>query len=265
MIWLAAYLALGAAVGLLAGLFGIGGGLLLVPALTFLFEAQHLAPGHELHLALGTAMGSIVFTAIGSARTHHQHGAVNFDLVKGMTPGLLLGTALGAMLAKIIPTRELTLFFVLFVCLTAVQTWFGKRPHGGRPLPGRIAQTVSGTVIGAISSLVSIGGGTLSVPYLMWHHVPLRHAIGTSAALGFPIAIGGSLGYMIIGHGASGLPEWAVGYLYLPALASLVASSYFTTPIGARLAHRAPLALLRKLFALLLLAVALKMLLRALG
>lgn len=264
MEWYAAYLALGVFVGFFAGLFGIGGGLVLVPVLGFLFEAQHLTTPDHLHLlALGTSMAAIILSAAISAYTHHRHGAVNFAIVRDITPGLLLGTALGALLASHIAPVYLTAFFALFVYFAALQMLLGRKPQIQRPLPGRWAMTGVGTGIGAISSLVSIGGGTLSVPFMLRHSIPLKQAIGTSAALGLPIAIGGTLGYVATGLAVSSLPHGAVGYVYLPALLLVALGSMTTTPLGARATHRFPLKLLRRGFAVLLLVLATKMLLQA--
>ena len=259
--WLAAYLALGTFTGFLAGLFGIGGGLLFVPLLSWLFAAQGLA--EPLHLALGTSMATILFTASSSARTHHQHGAVNFSVVRGVTPGLLLGTVLGTWLAGRLPAHYLSGFFALFMCYVALQMALEFKPSATRTLPGHSALIAVGSGIGAISSLVSIGGGTLSVPFMLYHNVPLRQAIGTSAALGVPIAIGGSAGYILLGLPHTGLPAHTLGYLYLPALGMLLLGSIVTAPLGAKAAHRLPVKPLRRAFAGLLVLLAGKMLWQA--
>lgn len=263
MEWYTAYLLLGAFVGFFAGLLGIGGGLVLVPVLSFLFEAQHLGDAHNLHLALGTSMAAILYTAASSAYTHHAHGAVNMHIVRSMTPGLLLGTLLGALFASGAPQLYLSMFFALFVYFAAAQMLLGLRPKATRQLPGRAVLTLVGSGIGAVSSLVSIGGGTLSVPYMLWHNVPFRQAIGTSAALGFPIALGGTAGYVATGLMLHALPGGTLGFVYLPALFMLILGSAFTTPLGARATHRLPLQLLRGGFAILLLILATRMLLKA--
>ncbi len=264
MEWQAAYLALGAVTGFLAGLFGVGGGLVLVPVLLLMFDAQHVPPEHALHLALGTAMATIVFTSLASLRKHHQHGAVNWQIVRDITPGILLGTALGALFAASIPTRGLGIFFTLFVYFAAAQILFDKRPHPARQLPGTAGMALTGTLTGWVSSLVSIGGGTIVVPFLIWCNVPLRHAIGTAAAIGFPIALGGTAGYIIVGSHAAALPEPHLGYVYLPTLLWVAATSVLTAPLGAMAAHRMQVGLLRKLFAVLLLALATRLLFKVL-
>ncbi|MDH2918278.1 MAG: sulfite exporter TauE/SafE family protein [Sideroxydans sp.] len=265
MEWYLAYLLLGALVGFFAGLLGIGGGLLLVPVLSFLFEAQHLAEGNHLHFALGTAMAAILYTAAASAHAHHQRGAVNTTVVRSMTPALLIGTLFGSLFATQISPRYITLFFALFVYAAAAQMLLAFKPRPTRQLPSRVGLSLVGIAIGAISSLVSIGGGTLSVPYLQWHNVPFKHAIGTSAALGFPIALGGTLGYIVTGLSLVNAPSGALGFVYLPAFFLLAAGSLFTTPLGAAAAHRLPLSWLRRAFALLLVGLASNMLLKVFG
>ncbi len=264
MEWYAAYLALGAFVGFFAGLFGIGGGLVLVPVLSFLFEAQHLTASSNLHLlALGTSMAAILLSAGSSAYAHYNHGAVNLAIVRTITPGLLFGTALGTLFASRVPSAYLTVFFALFVYFAALQMLLNLKPKTLRQLPGRFIMTLAGTGIGAISSLVSIGGGTLSIPFMLRHNIPLKQAIGTSAALGLPIAIGGTIGYIATGLTLDTLPPSTLGFVYLPALFWVALASIITAPLGAKATHRLPLKLLRRGFAVLLLALATNMLLRS--
>ncbi len=260
MEWHIAYLILGATAGFLAGLFGIGGGTILVPVLLFLFDAQHFPAEHAMHLALGSGMAVILFTALASLRKHHQHGAVNWRVVRNVTPGILLGTALGALSAASISTRGLGIFFALFVYFAAAQILLDLRPHASRQLPGPTGMTLTGVFTGWISSLVSIGGGTVVIPFLLWCNVPLRHAIGTASAIGFPIAVGGTLGYIAIGSHIDTLPVPHLGYVYLPALFWIALASVITAPLGAMTAHRINIGMLRKLFAVLLIALATKML-----
>lgn len=261
ILWIAAYLALGAFAGVFAGMLGIGGGLVLVPALALMFAAQAQFPASEiLHVALGTSMASIIFTAIASIRTHHRHGAIRWDVVKTITPGILVGTGLGTLVAASVPTRPLAVFFTFFVCLVAVQMAMNLKPKATRELPGSAGIAGVGLGIGILSSLVAIGGGSLTVPFLTWCNVRIQHAIGTSAAVGLPIAIGGTVGYVFNGWGKAGLPAGSLGYVYLPALAILVAATMVTAPVGARLAHRLPVATLKRIFAGLLILLAAKML-----
>jgi uncharacterized membrane protein YfcA len=261
ILWIAAYLALGAFAGVFAGMLGIGGGLVLVPALALMFAAQAQFPAGEiLHVALGTSMASIIFTAIASIRTHHRHGAIRWDVVKTITPGILVGTGLGTLVAASVPTRPLAVFFTFFVCLVAVQMAMNLKPKATRELPGSVGIAGVGLGIGILSSLVAIGGGSLTVPFLTWCNVRIQHAIGTSAAVGLPIAIGGTAGYVFNGWGKAGLPAGSLGYVYLPALAILVAATMVTAPVGARMAHRLPVATLKRIFAGLLILLAAKML-----
>ncbi|MCX7192345.1 MAG: sulfite exporter TauE/SafE family protein [Proteobacteria bacterium] len=265
MEWMAAYLLLGAVAGLLGGLFGIGGGTVLVPVLLFLFDAQHFPPEHLMHLALGTSMATIIFTATASLYKHHQHNAVNWHVVRTITPGILIGTALGTLLAAGVPTHFLGLFFALFVYFAAAQILLDLRPHASRQLPGKFAVGLFGVFTGSLSSLVSIGGGTLVIPYLLWSNLTIRQAIGTSAAISFPVAIGGTAGYVATGLNATGLPPFTLGYVYLPCLLFTALASVITAPLGARAAHRININVLRKLFAVLLLSLATKLLFKVLG
>ncbi len=255
----AAYVGLGLVVGFVAGLLGVGGGLIIVPVLVMLLHANDLAAGMEPQLALGTSLASILFTSLSSVRAHHRHGAVEWPLVRRIAPGILLGTLAGAVLAAQMSAWVLKVFFIAFLFYAAFQMWLDFKPAPHRGLPGRAGTTLAGTVIGGVSSWVGIGGGTLSVPFMLWHNVPLHRAIATSAAIGFPIAIAGAAGYVVGGWGAGGLPGGSLGFVYLPALAGIVAGSVLTAPLGARTAHRLPVRPLKRIFALLLLALALRM------
>ena len=255
----AAYVGLGLVVGFVAGLLGVGGGLIIVPVLIVLLHANGLAAGMEPQLALGTSLASILFTSLSSVRAHHRHGAVEWPLVRRIAPGILLGTLAGAVLAAQMSAWVLKVFFIAFLFYAAFQMWLDFKPAPHRGLPGRTGTTLAGTVIGGVSSWVGIGGGTLSVPFMLWHNVPLHRAIATSAAIGFPIAIAGATGYVVGGWGASGLPGGSLGFVYLPALAGIVAGSVLTAPLGARTAHRLPVRPLKRIFALLLLVLALRM------
>ncbi|GAB1233772.1 sulfite exporter TauE/SafE family protein [Ferrigenium sp. UT5] len=263
MEWALAYLLLGAIAGFLGGLFGIGGGTILVPVFLWLFEAQHLPPDHTMHLALGTSMAVILFTSLASLRKHHQHGAVDWRVLRHITPGILSGTALGATSAALVSPHFLMVFFALFVYFAATQILLDFKPHAGRELPGIAGMSLFGTFTGWLSSLVSIGGGTVVIPFLIWCNVPLRRAIGTASAIGFPIAVGGTFGYILIGSHLPALPEMHLGFVYLPALFWAASASVLTAPLGAQTAHRIQVPLLRKGFALLLLGLATKLLLKA--
>jgi len=264
MEWVVAYIALGAVAGFLGGLFGIGGGFVLVPVLLMLYDTQHFPDESQMHLALGTSMAVIVFTAFSSAYKHHQHQGVNWRVVRDITPGILAGSAIGALLASVISSRMLGIIFALFVLFAATQILLDLHPKAARPLPGRVGMTLAGTFTGWLSSVVAIGGGTLVVPFLVWCNTPLRLAIGTSAAIGFPIAVGGTLGYIATGWGAHALPASSLGYVYLPALLWAASASVMTAPLGAKFTHSMNIHLLRRAFALVLLALAAKLLLKVL-
>ena len=255
----AAYGALGLAVGFVAGLLGVGGGLIIVPVLIMLLHAHGLAAGMEPQLALGTSLASILFTSLSSVRAHHRHGAVEWPLVWRIAPGIVLGTLAGAVLAAQMSAHVLKVFFVVFLLYAATQMWLDFKPAPHRGLPGLTATTLTGGAIGAVSSWVGIGGGTLSVPFMLWHNVPLHRAIATSAAIGFPIAVAGALGYVVGGWSVAGLPVGSLGFVYLPALAGIVLGSVLTAPLGARTAHRLPVRPLKRVFALLLFTLALRM------
>lgn len=259
MEYLIPYLILGACAGFLAGLLGVGGGLVIVPVLSFLFVAQQFNDANILHLALGTSLASIVFTSISSLRTHHAHGAVDWRVVRGIAPGIITGTLLGSVLAAHLSTYSLKLFFVAFLFYAGTQMLLDIRPHAHRGLPGNTGMFGAGNVIGAVSSLVGIGGGTLSVPFMLWCNVALHRAIGTSAAIGFPIAIAGAVGYALNGLAAANLPPYSLGFIYLPALAGLALASIVTAPLGARTAHRLPVKKLKKIFAVLLYVLGIRM------
>lgn len=261
MEWWGVYLLLGAVVGFFAGLLGIGGGLILVPVLTFIFSAQHFPPDRILHLALGTAMAAIIFSSVASLRAHHSHGAVNWQVVKYITPGIVIGTLGGATLASMLPSRSLSIIFVVFIYYAATQMLLRTTPKPSRKLPGRGGMFGAGSVIGVISSFVAIGGGLLTVPFLSFCNVRLQHAIGTAAAIGFPIAVTGAIGYIVNGMAQSQpLPEYSLGYVYLPALVWVVLASMLTAPLGAKATHIMQTATLRKIFVALLYLLGTKML-----
>lgn len=258
------YLATGAVAGFVAGLLGVGGGLIIVPALIFIFGVLAFPPAHVVHLALGTSLASIVFTSLASLRAHHRHAAVRWPVVARIAPGIVAGTLAGSGLAAYLPGAPLKVLFVAFLFYVATQMLLEFRPRPERDLPGAGGMFAAGGVIGVISALVGIGGGTLSVPFLTWCNVRLHEAIGTSAAIGLPIALAGSAGYIATGLATAELPPLSAGFVHLPALAGLVAASVLTAPLGARVAHALPVARLKKVFALFLYALAVRMLASAL-
>jgi len=257
---LIAYLALGTLAGILAGLFGIGGGIVIVPGLYFLFLAQGFSEQICMHLAVGSSLASVVFTSMSSASAHHRRDSVHWTAVRGLTPGILAGAALGAALADLISERGLRLAFGLFEIVVAVQLLYGFKPAPHRDLPRRGVLGLTGAVIGMVSALLGIGGGTLTVPFLLWCNVSMHSAVGTSAACGLPIALAGALGFVITGWDGAGLPHWSSGYLYWPAVTAVAGGSVLLAPLGARLAHTLPVVSLKRLFALLVAVVGIRIL-----
>lgn len=253
------YSALGAVAGILAGMLGIGGGLVIVPMLVFAFGWQHFPDPLIMHLALGTSMASIIFTSVSSFWAHHQRGAVQWDVVRRIVPGILVGTFLGSCLAARMSTGFLKGFFVVFLYYVGAQMLLNRKPKPSRQLPGMLGMSGVGGIIGSLSSLVGIGGGTLSVPFMIWCNIPVHTAIGTSAAIGFPIAISGALGYLYNGLHLPDLPRYSLGFIYLPALIGLVFTSVLTAPLGVRLAHSLPVERLKRVFAFVLFVVATRM------
>ncbi len=258
--WWPAYLAIGCVVGFAAGFLGIGGGVIMVPLLVFAFKAQQFPQSHLLHLALGTSMATIMFTSVSSVRAHHGYGAVDWPVALAISPGIMAGAFAAALLAGLIPTRPLGVMFTALVFYAATQMFFDLRPKTTRPLPGKVGLFSAGAIIGGIASLLSAGGAFLSIPFLAWCGVPLRRAIGTAAAIGFPVALAGTAGYVLQGLRAGGLPPASLGFVNLPALAAIVATSMLVAPLGARAAHRLPVKRVRLLFAGFLYAMAIRML-----
>ena len=253
------YFGLGLGTGFVAGLLGVGGGLLMVPALIWAFAAQGYTPEYNIHLALATSLAVIVPTALSSLRTHHAHGAVDWLSVRRMAPGILIGTLIGSLAAAKLSDGGLKIFFTVFLFYAATQMMLGFKPPPSRQMPGLAGMSLAGGIIGLISSWVGIGGGTLTVPFLTWCNSPLRRAIGTSSAIGMPIALAGTLGYSVAGFGVSGLPANSFGFVYLPALVAIALGSWLTAPFGARATHRLPVPLVKKIFAGLLYLLAVRM------
>ena len=252
---------IGCCAGFLAGLLGVGGGLIIVPALVFLLLAQGHDPASVMHVALGTSLASIVFTSISSIYSHHRRGAVLWPTVARMSLGILPGTFAGALLVGQLDTRMLTVIFGVFALVVSLQMGSGWKAGAHDRLPKVEGLALAGTIIGAISSVVGIGGGSLSVPYLMWHSVAVRQAVATAAANGLPIAIAGAAGYALTGWQIRGWQGLELGYIHLGALAALVAASMLTAPLGAWVAHSVNPIWLKRVFALFMALIGIKMLL----
>lgn len=255
------YLIVGAFAGLLAGLFGIGGGLVIVPVLIIAFAAQGVSDTIFTHMAVATSLATIVFTSISSVREHHRKGAVDWPVVGMLTVGIVVGTALGVSFVTSIPGYVLQNIIGVFALLVAAKMFFGLDPDGTGSRPGKAGLITAGGVIGFASSWFGIGGGTLTVPYLTWKKIPMRQAVAISAACGLPIAITGAISNVFAGWHHEGLPAWSTGFLYWPAIAGIVLTSVPMARVGAKLAHRLDQALLKKAFSLLLCVVGLKFLL----
>lgn len=250
------YLLLGAFVGTLAGLLGVGGGLIIVPVLATIFSLQGVSSEIIMQLALGTSLASILATSISSIYSHHQHNAVVWSAALRLTPGILIGAWCGALLASVLSSDFLKPVFAGFELMVAAYMLWGGKVNQHQSSPSLLNSSISGSLIGGISSLVGIGGGTMSVPWLMWYGSSIHRAIGTSAALGFPIALSGSLSYLFAGLNNPHLPEHSTGFIYLPALGGIILSSVLFAPLGARLAHRLEVRKLKKVFALFLIGLA---------
>lgn len=259
MIWLE-YAMTGLLAGFMAGYLGIGGGLVLVPVLSWLFSHDPAIADMAVQMAVATSLATMLFTSMSSILSHHKRGAIMWDLVKQMIPGLLAGAFLGSFVADRIGNTALGYVFGIFALLAGVQMLLGRNPQGNKSLPGAFSIATTGLGIGTISSLLGIGGGSLTVPWLLWHGKIAQKAIATAAACGYPIAVAGTLGFMLMGGAQTSTPT--LGYVHLPALAGVALFSVFGAPLGVAAVHRSSPMLAKRLFAVFLLVVAVKMLLR---
>ena len=257
--------ALGLCSGFLAGLLGIGGGMVMVPFITAILSARNVNSELAVKMAIATSMATIVFTSISSVRAHHQRGAVRWDVVKALAPGIVLGAVVASMgVFTVLKGSSLALLFALFVGFSATQMFLDKKPAATRQLPGQAGLLGAGSVIGFMSGLVGAGGGFISVPFLAWCNVAIHNAVATSAALGFPIAISNALGYAVSGSHVANLPPYSIGYIWLPGLLVIATCSVTTAPLGAAAAHKLPVKRLKKIFASVLYLLAAYMLYRGL-
>ncbi len=241
---------LGMATGFLAGLLGIGGGMIMVPFISAILTQRGVSPGLAVKMAIATSMATIIFTSISSVRAHHKRGAVRWDIVRRLAPGIVLGAAIASLgIFAVLKGSSLALLFAAFVGFSATQMLLDKKPQPSRTLPGSAGQWGAGTVIGFLSGLVGAGGGFVSVPFMTWCNVAIHNAVATSAALGFPIALANAIGYVIAGQGVTELPEGALGYVYLPALLVIATVSVVMAPLGVSAAHALPVASLKRVFA----------------
>jgi len=253
------YPVLGIVAGLAAGLLGVGGGLIIVPVLIYAFTSQGFSPEVLTHMAVGTALATMIVTSSGSAYQHHRNGAVVWSVFLWFAVGLSAGALLGAKLADLLHGRILQILLGCFAILLALQMAAGKKAKPSRALPGKPGLVLAGGIIGSISAIFGIGGGSLSVPFFSWCNMKMQQAVATSAAGGLPIAVAGSAGFIYTGWNEAGLPPHSVGYIYIPALIGIAITSVVFSQIGAHWAHRLPAATLKKIFAALLVVVGIKL------
>ena len=255
------YAGLGVFAGVIAGFLGVGGGLIIVPVLVTIFQGKGFDENVLVHIAVGTSLATIVITSVSSVYAHHRRGAVLWSVFRIITPGIIAGALLGAVVADFLPGARLRIVFGVFELIVAgYMAWdFIPAPH--RNLPGQFVFNITGVLIGMVSSVIGIGGGTMTVPFLTWCNVSLRNAVATSSACGLPIAIAGCVGFIITGWNETGLPEQSFGYVYWPAFLAIVISSMLLAPFGAWLAHRFSAEKLKRFFSLALFVLGMKMVL----
>ena len=253
---------MGAVGGFLAGLLGIGGGMIMVPFMTFVLTDKGFPAEYVVKMAVATSLATICFTSLSSVRAHHQRGAVLWPVVKSLAPGILVGSLIGAQIAVALPTRILSMLFALFIAFSATQMFIDRKPKPTRTLPSMLGMFGMGNVIGILSALVGAGGAFVSVPFMTWCNVKIHQAVGTSAALGFPIALAGTLGYIWAGQNMPDMPPGSMGYVYMPGLLFIALASISTAPLGARTAHRMDIRPLKRAFAVVLYMLAAYFLLR---
>ena len=254
------YVLTGMFAGVVGGMLGLGGGIVIVPVLHFLFIQQGFPSSVLMHLAVTTSLATIIVTSASASYTHHKKGAVLWPIVNRFAPGILIGAGLGALIADSLPSDILRITFGIFEILVALQIWFELKPKAQVSLPGTAGMVGSGTGIGLLSTLLGIGGGTLTVPFLLWCNVNIRNAVAVSSACGFPIAVAGTTAMIIAGWDSTDLPANAISYLYWPAALIIIAMTVFFAPLGARLAHYLPVRTLKRVFSVLLLVVGIRML-----
>lgn len=257
---------LGIATGFLAGLLGIGGGMIMVPFIAAILDARGVAPGLAVKMAIATSMATIIFTSVSSVRAHHKRGAVRWDIVKSLAPGIVLGAMAASLgIFSLLKGSVLALVFAAFVGFSATQMFLDKKPKPTRQIPGSAGLLGAGGAIGLLSGLVGAGGGFVSIPFMTWCNVAIHNAVATSAALGFPIAVANVAGYIVAGQHIDGLPPYSFGYLWLPALVVIASCSVLMAPLGARAAHALPVKKLKRALATILYLLAAYMLYKGLS
>lgn len=266
LVLLASMAAAGAFAGFIAGLLGVGGGIVVVPAVFEALRILEMAPDHRMHVAVGTSLATIIATATRSARAHHLRGAVDANLLWSWGPAIFVGVALGSALSGIASGHVLTAIFgVVALIVAAYMSIFGNRSHIAQALPGQPFTSVLGVIVGLISSMMGIGGGTLSVPILSLCNYPIRYAVGTASAIGLLIAIPGAFGFVVAGWNAPDLPPFSIGFVNPLAFAAIAPTTILVAPLGARVAHALPHRVLRLLFAAFLCLTGSRMLAQTFG
>jgi uncharacterized membrane protein YfcA len=253
---------MGICAGFLAGLLGIGGGMIMVPFMTIILESQGFPADYVVKMAVATSLATICFTSLSSVRAHHKRGAVLWPVARVLAPGILVGSLIGAQIAVALPTKVLGMVFSLFIAFSATQMFLDRKPKPTRTLPGPAGMFGMGGVIGLLSSVVGAGGAFVSVPFMTWCNIKIHQAVATSAALGFPIALAGTLGYILAGQSLPDMPPGAFGYVYVPGLLVIATASISTAPLGARTAHSMDIRPLKRAFAVVLYLLAAYFLMR---
>lgn len=257
---ISASMILGAFSGILAGLFGIGGGLIIVPVLLALFSGLNIVHSEQqMIVAIATSLATIVLTSISSILAHHRHGNILWYKVFRLTPGIMIGTAIGAIIADNISNDSLRFIFISYLLYAGLQMALNRKPESGGIKEMKPLDYGAGSIIGLVSSILGIGGGTLTVPFLVACKIPIKNAVAISSACGLPIAIVATASYILLGLQQTQLPQWSLGYIYLPAFLGIVICSILTAPIGAMLAHKLPAAHLKRYFSIVLFVMAIKM------
>jgi len=252
----------GVGAGLLSGLLGIGGAMVLVPVLTFVLGHTGILPAYTVKMAVATSLASIMFTSASSVRAHHRRGAVRWDIARVLAPGIVVGSLVGAQVAVALPAKALGILFAVFITFSATQMLLNRRPASSRTIPGPLGTFGVGIVIGLLSALVGAGGAFVSVPFMTWCNVKIHEAVGTSAALGFPIALAGTIGYAWAGRDLAQMPPGSFGYIFVPGLVIISLASMTLAPLGARIAHGMEIRPLKRIFAVVLYCISAYFLLR---
>ncbi len=254
------YIMLGSGTGILAGLLGVGGGQIIVPGLIYIFLKNNVSIDHLMHIAVGTSLATIVFTSMSVIYAHNKRGAVMWNMFRKIAPGILVGALLGAWFADYLRGKTMMMIFGVVLITLAIPMLLNFKPRSSAKPPANKFIALMGLVIGGVSALVGIGGGSMSVPFLVWCNVSIRCAVATAAACGLPLAAAGMSGFIVMGWNEAALPDWSTGYIYWPACLGIVSTSLLTAPLGARLAHTLPIGMIKKIFSLILIIAGIRIL-----